>query len=394
MKNQIKPVYFYRYVTIILCLLFAHCARMSISSQCVKDEEGVCQTEQQGKTKLLVKKSVDILIVLDNSSKGQKLNPQITANLNQLIQCIEPLDWQVGVISGVEDKNSPMGHLISVERDKLKFNQEKPTPQKKPRQSYNRLLSREEKELAEIEAKSHKTGDFNSNLAHSPIHPKVISPHMADYKQAFANTVSLSSGCDKPPFCHKGKRKPLSALQAFMHNEEDKTQLLRESAHLAVVVVSSSDEAGGGFFAGQVVSAQEALSAVSLDYSSHKWTAFAVTDAGQTNDCINTAKDFARKGTNFLATIGDIAGMLTMDPLIMLGSAILKSQANKPQKSTQELSQFVSGGGGQTFDICKPFFGRAVAYSLLKSVDRESQFPETCKQFDKSQADSLKNSKH
>ena len=339
----------------LLVLVFFNCAKISVTNQCIDDGSELCR-DKQGKVQLLARKPVDILIVLDNSRKGQKLNPQITDNLNQFVQCIEPLDWRVGIIPGVKHKDHAMGKLMVMEHSALLEN--KPST----------LEDKKTQHLAE------------------PAGPlKFISPDRENYKQIFADTVSLSSGCDKPPFCYKGKRRPLSALQAFMQNTEEKKLFLRESADLAVVVVSSSDEKRG-FFSGPGVSSQEVLSSISLDYSSDKWTALSVTDAGQAGDCIKTVGDFKRTSMGFLSKAGNIVGMVTFQPLVLLGSAVLSYQADKAhQSNTSSLFEFAKGGGGQTFDICKPFFGRAVAYSVLQSVDRESQFPEPCKQFDKSQ---------
>ena len=335
-----NPFRLYKYVVIglLLALAFFNCSKITVVSQCVEDENGIC-LKRQGNTQLLSKKSVDILLVLDNSPLGQKLSPQITDNLNQMVQCIEPLDWQIGIIYGTQNKKTPMGKLLTI-----------------------------------------KQGDT----------AKFISPDMPHYKQAFQHTVSLTSSCDKLASCpKKGKQKPLSALQAFMQNTEEKALFLRESATLAVVLVSSSDEKKR-LFSRPEVSPQEVLSSISLDYSSDQWIAHAVTSAGQKDDCIKTATDFVQKGAGFVAKMGQVVGIITVNPLIILGSSVLKYQADKPRPRAKKLSQFVSGGGGQIFDICKPFFGRAVAYSILKSVNRESQFPKSCQQFDKSQTADLK----
>ena len=346
-------------------MLFLNCSQLSISYGCIEDEEGDCE-ESQSKTKPLSKKSMDILIVLDNSPLGQKLNPQITTNLKQFLQCIKPLDWQVGIVSGV--KNKQMGMLLPLEgavEDTLNLeNQEIDSGH-----NSDPHFAKEETETDSLLTES----------------SKIISVDMANHKQIFSKTVSLSSGCEYPPFCHKGKRRPLSAVKAFMQNTEEKSQLLRESTFLSVVVVSSSDEQGGVFSAPDVT-AQKALSMLSAEYDTEQFATFSVTDAGHTDDCIKTAGDIVRKGTSFLATTGQIAGMIFMEPLMIVGSALLSYKSDQGSKP-KELAQFAEEGGGEIFDICKPFFGRALAYSMLKSVDRESQFPEKCQQFSQKKSD-------
>ncbi len=380
---------FYKYVAMsfLLAMLFFNCSRLSISQYCSEDEEGNCE-EKQGRSEFLIKKSVDILIVLDNSPLGQKLNPQITANLNQFINCIEPLDWRVGLLSGVENKDSPMGMLLPLE------GAEEQTPNL---ELADTEYPAEQETGTEQERPWHSSGGPEATDTEEPAEQqpapsslpsqKIISADMENPEKIFSDTVSLSSGCEHPPFCHKGKRKPLSAVKAFMENTEEKEQFLREESTLTVVVVSSSDEKGG-WFSDPDTTAKTALTSLSAEYDPEQLSTFSVTDSGKTDDCIKTAGEVIKKGAGFLGNLGQAIGMITLEPITILASASLTYYAADGESPAQELTQFAEAGGGKTFDICKPYFGRALAYGVLQSVDREGQFPEKCQQFEKKSAGS------
>ena len=336
----------YTAIIIAVSILFFNCSELYISSwNCIEDGEHQCG--QYGDIELLSKKSVDIVVVMDNSTKGQELNSQITSNLNRFLKCIEEVvDWQIGVVSSVEDKNSidNLGQLIDLE---LK---------------------------GEISIK------------------KIISSDIKNYEMVFSDTISMESGCSYPPYCNNGNNKPLSAVKSFIHKEVYKDQFssfLRNYASLAVIVISPSDEEDG-MLSSSSTSAQDALASVYEHYDKDQFIGLTVTDSGTENDCIHTVRDTISKGVRTIETAATIYGLIMMNPLITILASILSGFFDyNPIEGSQpvEIVQFAKSAGGYAFDICKPSFGNSLAYSLLRKVEMEDRFPDDCKRFKQQRMD-------
>ena len=317
-------------------VFFFNCTPLYLSSSnCI--EEGTHKCRQNGDVKWLAKKSMDILITLDNSPKGQDLNPRITSSLNQFLKCIEAIDYRVGVISGVTDDSSeePMGDLINTEVS------------------------------GQVSVK------------------KFISADIKDYKKVFADTISLRSGCSYPPYCKSGSQKPLSAVKFFMQKEGGKNEydsFLRGYAPLAVIMITSSDEKKGVFSSG--TTSQEALASVYEHYKEDQFIGSVVTDYGKRDDCIDGFGDFVSKGVDFVAKVGIVFSSFEMNPLIGIPSVLLLGFSKKGgfinQRPT-ELIKFVKGAGGYIFNICQPSFGKGLAYSLLMKMEMENHVTDECK---------------
>jgi len=344
-----KPVHFYNkefnpriVVSVIaVCMFFFSCSELHLSPwNCVED--GTRQCGQYGKVEFLDRKFADVLVVLDNSPKGQELNPQITSNINQFLKCIGDVDLKLGVISSVKDSGNTgsFGQLINME------------------------ISNEI--------------SIHTSAGHG----------MSDYKKIFTDTISLRTGCSYPPYCKSGSQKPLSAVKSFMEGEKNdnwkEEAFLRSHATLAIVIISPSDETSG-FFSGSGATSQEALAAVYEHYDEESFIGLVVTDSGDTDNCIRTSGDLISDGVGFLTTAAKVYSIIAMDPLAMMAAHFLSGFAgNEPasmETQAPELIRFAKRTGGYAFDICKPAFGRALAYSLLKKMEIENRFPDECKQF-------------
>ena len=344
-----KSVYFYNkklnpritVAIIVVCVFFFNCSELYLSPwNCLED--GTHKCERYGNVELLDRKFADVLVVLDNSPKGQELNPQITSNINQFLKCVGDVDLKLGVISSVEDNGTTnsFGQLINME------------------------LSNE-----------------------ISIH-KSVSSGMANYKKMFSDTISLRTGCSYPPYCKSGSQKPLSAVKLFMEiekndNREEET-FLRNYATLAVIIISSSDETSG-FFSGPGTTSQEALASVYEQYNEESFVGLVATDSGDTDNCIRTSGGLLSDGVSFLTTAAEIYSIIALDPLTMVASHLLSGFAGNESSSMEAevpgLVEFAKRTGGYAFDICKPTYGRALAYSLLEKMKIENRFPEECKQF-------------
>ncbi len=318
------------------CIFFFNCSELYMSSyNCVEDGTRDCR--QNGDIGWLEKKSMDILITLDNSSDGQDLNSRVTSNLNQFLKCVEAVDWKVGVIPGVKGSSeSSLGVLVNTE----------------------------------------VSGQISTQ--------KFITSDTANYEQVFSDTVSLKSGCSFPPYCSDGAIKPLSAVKSFMHRQAGREgSFLREGSAFAVIVISSKDESSG-MFSSDITDAQGALASVYEHYTEDNFIGLVVTGSNTRDDCVDQSSGFISNGVKYVGKAGGLYGAVTMNPLVVLASYLLVDFSNATSivdQSPTELISFAKGSGGYVFDICKPSFGKVLAFSLLRKLEKESHFPEECKQF-------------
>ena len=328
-------------VIVSVSVFFFNCSDLYLSSwNCMESEGNKC--EQQGDISWLVKKPLDILMVVDNSSKGKELNPQVVSNVSQFVRCMEPVDWRAGIISGVAtgDSHDTLGHLINLEMN----------------------------------------GEVSVE--------KFVSVHTLNYQKVLSDTVSMRSGCHYPPGCHKGPHRPLSAVKAFMERETNKRTpkaFLRNYAPVAIVLISSSDESVGFFSSSSSTSAQMALSSVYKHYNEDQFMAFTVTKQANNNDCLHTFDDTVSSGTKYMTKAGEIYGLITLNPVVMFVASLLSNLSDGvlTNEPPEELVSFAKESGGYVFDICKPTFGKAMAYGVLKKMNIEQRFPEECKKIKK-----------
>ncbi|MYE07748.1 MAG: hypothetical protein F4X95_03235 [Oligoflexia bacterium] len=340
----------YRYWSIVTITIvgvcFFNCSDIHISSwNCIEDGDYKC--EQYGDIDLLNNKPSDVLIVLDNSPKGQELNSQITSNFNQFLKCVKPVDWRTGVISGVDGDSSTntLGELMNLEID----------------------------------------GETSIR--------KFITPNMKNHNIIFSDTVSLKSGCSAPPYCGEGKRQPLSAVKSFMEKQKAiknrDHSFLRRYASLAIIIVSTSrDEEGASSDLG--TDAHTALASVYEEYSNDEFVSLVVTDLGNKNDCITTTGEVVSRGVEGASTVGSIYGLgglyglWSVEPALAIGSQLFHAFTRKhieTASESSELIKFARHSGGHVFDICKPAIGADLAYSVLENAGMERQLPEECRKF-------------
>jgi len=331
-------------VVFISCCFF-NCSDLYISSwSCIDSNSSECK--RSGHTDYLIQKPVDVVVVLDNSPRAQKMNNQVTQNLNQFLQCIYSVDWRVGVVSNMKDSNhaEPLGHLVNIEWG----------------------------------------GEISTH--------KFINPQMEDYKQIFSETVSLDSGCYYPPYCNKNKPKPLSSIKSFMqiegHKKKSDTSFLRDYAHLAIIVISTYDETNKGFSSSNMTYSKDALASIYSHYGKDEFIGLVVTDSGEKNNCIHTIEDTLSDGVDFISRLGAVYGVVSMDPIALIGSQLLSdvsSRSSLTNSRAKELIQFAKDAGGSVFDICKPSYGHALAYKMLEKMEMEHKFPSECKKIYKLQ---------
>ncbi len=328
-------------VIIAISVFFFNCADLYISAwNCTED--GGYECKQYGDTSFLVEKPMDILIVLDNSSSAQELNSQIVINLNQFLKCIEPVDWRVGVVSGIENEEVEFfGNLINLEMQ----------------------------------------GQVSTQ--------NFVSMNTKNYKKVFSDTISLSSGCDYPPYCEEGSHKPLSAVKSFMQKKEGGFDgFLRGYAPLAVIIVSTSDETDG-LFSDMETSSKEALEVIYSEYDEKNFIGLTVTDAENKDDCITTTGEYISSGIDFLTDAGMVYGLVTFEPVTMVASQVISHFSGEmsvlDDEEIPEIVKFAKIAGGSAFDICKPAFGKALAYSVLQKMNMEDRFPDECGQIKRKQ---------
>ena len=332
--------------------LFFSCAELHFSAlTCLDDEEGDNPACHNGDTDLLVKKPVDVLFVMNNSEKMQKLNVPVTANLNRFLDCIKPADWQVGFISPVHKETARMGALMPLEDG----------------------------------------GQLSSQ--------KTIQADTADYKTLFNHSVSLSSGCDLPPYCEEEHTPPLTVLKTFMDSPEQ--NFMREDTPLAVVFISlAEDEQDAEDEEDQEnkATAEDTLSSIQTGYSGpiEKFVHFTITDPGTYEDCVNMTGDAlaggVSKGANKLAGLGTAFGLMTANPLVLIGASLFGAVVNAGLDTEEtalantknlEISRLASLTGGRVLNLCHPAFGQALAYSVLEHIKMKDRLPPACKQIER-----------
>ncbi len=327
---------------IISIFLFCNCSQLHFASfHCT---EGNTECEQLGNVDWLSKKPIDILVVLDNSEKMQKVNSQVTANLNQFLQCIEPVDWRLTVVS-------------SVKKD------------------------------GEFEKPGSLVGwELEGQIYDKPY----ISANTRDYEKIFFDTVSLNSGCEFPPYCEEGSNQPLSAVQNFLDNKDTYQDFLRENTTLTTVIVSSSDQVGNSSNEGI---AQATLSSVlgKAGYGSEQFMNLTVMPiSSKESNCIesNSGSSFMKKAGSVIWNVTKFAGMIysagafgTALPGIM-GVSILDNavSSSAEKENTSEIYKFSKLSGGESFNLCDQDFGSSLSYMVLKKINIENRLPDECKE--------------
>ena len=302
-------------------------------SNCVRDSEGQCRDPND--IAFLHKEPMDLLIVLDNSYKAQELNPHITANLNQFLQCIKPIDWKVGLISGVYNgtKKESFGQLM-----RLKVN-------------------------------------GSLSLQNS------LDQHRDHYSNIFNDTISLKSDCSTSSFCEKGTLQPLSAVKAFMGKSQE-NGFLREQTPLSVIIISSSEKQKRRFIAKKPTSNQELSSVLQEDYYGdfEHFMSLAALPPGTYDDCVRTRVDVVVGGVKAATQIGKAYALHTVDPMALIASAMLEDIVGLfgGHEKTYEIAQFAQQTGGQVVDLCSPHFGKALAYLLFQKLEIQDKFPNEC----------------
>lgn len=292
----------------------------------------------KGDTTLLYKEPMDVLIVLDNSKKAKDINPHILANLNQFLQCMKPIGWKVGVVSGVYDRSESetFGQLMRME--------------------VNGLLSSK-----------------NS-----------LNQHDDNYSQIFHNTISLESGCASPPFCSDGKLQPLNAIKSFMDNQQESRQFLREQTPLSTIVISSSEKQRKPLFSSAPASSQELLSFLQRGYygQPEHFISLAALPPGTAGDCVITKGDVLFAGAQELNKMGQVYAFSAADPMAFLASTIIGdiiiSQFHKDEK-IYDIARFAHDTGGKVVDLCSPHFGKALAYLIFQKLGVQNKFPNECR---------------
>ena len=139
--------------------------------------------------------------------------------------------------------------------------------------------------------------------------------------------------------------------------------------------MSLSDEKGS-------TPAQVALNEIYEHYEEDEFIGLAVTDSGKTGDCIHTFEDTISGGLQFVSKVGQLYSMAVADPFTWIGSSLLSEFAEGgigTRKSSVELIKFAKNTDGYVFDICKPHYGKALAYSILQKMNIEERFPEECR---------------
>ena len=320
-------IYKYLFFCGILAVSFFNCSELHISSwNCIETEDQNCL--YSGDVGLLDRKFIDMLVVLDNSDKAKKIQPVIKTGLSNLIDCMEPVDLRVGVMTSSE--SAMMGDLLSLEME----------------------------------------GQVSHN--------KILKSSTPKYAKFFKDTISLDTGCEYPPYCSSGKKiKPLTAMQSFMQKENQKQSFLRDYSSLFVVVmVTSSDEKGAN--------AELVLENVYGDYTADRFMAVTVTDLGQKKNCLYSSQDRATDNLNFIGKVSSTYGILAAIPEVAIAGSLLNlvtssSQKEKVTPQTNQVIQFAIQSGGKFFDICKASFGREIAQDIFQKVNIERQIPDQCK---------------
>ncbi len=335
-------------------LLFFNCSQLYFSSEeaCLSGGAscGNIRTPQ-GNTDLLFKPPVDILLVMDNTETLKPLNPSVAMSLNAFLKCIEPLDWRLGLLTSAEktknvshSRGGAFGDLLYLENQ-------------------GRILPE-----------------------------RYLSLRTKDYEDVFSDSVSLTSGCEFPPYCGKGASKPLSAIKAFASSPKN-ALFLREQTPLVSIIVSSTDEEEGIF--SKKTFADEALTALHKKdryyiHNDHLMNV-SVTASGTSNDCIKTTRDVVEKGMKAISVGSLMYSLIYVEPLMLLGSVVLSAvtralsrsgiqtrQKKEKPEDRVAIADLAHNTGGYLMDLCNPDFGKALAYVTLQHVQREDLFSREC----------------
>ena len=338
MKHRIGwKIYIFSVFFLLISIGFiSSCSDLQFNGQvdCLTDDD----CAYRGDTKLLYKNPIDLLIVLDNSKKAKDINPHIVANLDQFLQCMKPLGWKVGLVSGVYNRSESesFGQLIHTE--------------------INGLLS-------------------NKNS---------LTQHDENYAQIFHNTVSLQSGCASPPFCYDGKLQPLSAIKSFMENQQENKPFLREQTPLSTIVISSSEkQKKPAFSSAAPASSQELVAFLRQGYyrQQRHLMGLAVLPPGTAQDCVPTKGDVLFNGAKELNRMGQAYALNSANPMAFLASAIIEDIIGLFHKNEKvyEIALFAQQTGGKVVDLCSQHFGKALAYLIFQKLKVPNKFPEECR---------------
>ena len=322
------------FFTLLFVFLAVNCSELHFSSwNCV--EEGGRECESYGDTKWLFKNPVDILITLDGTSSLRKLNPHVTAHFNQFLKCMEPLNWKIGLLSSAQDKSkdSRFGGLLRLEEGGL--------------------------------ASSKKT----------------LTQYKNNYFKVFNDSISLESGCALPPYCGKGPFQPLESLNVFM--EEKSSSFLRKNTPLVYIMVSSKHQQKKSMFSKKPVKGENVLSFFDQKNKkdSREFMSLAVLPPAGPDECVKTFGGQLARGTRGLANAGQVYGLITANPGILLSSVLIgqASQGRGISPKEREIAHFAQQSGGHTLNLCSPDFGKAMAYTLFQHLKIEDKFPEECR---------------
>ena len=335
-----KVYIFSAFFLLISMSLVSSCSDLQFTghSDCITGDRDCAY---QGDTTFLYKEPIDLIIVLDNSKKSfvKDMNPHILANLNQFLQCMKPLGWKVGLVSGVYNKaeSENFGQLIHME--------------------VNGLLSSQ-----------------NS-----------LNQHDDNYAQIFHDTISLESGCASPPYCSDGKLQPLSAVRSFMENQQESKQFLREQTPLSTIVISSSEKQKKAVFSSATpASSQELLSFLQQGYygEPEHFMNLAVLPPGTAGDCVLTKGDLLFNGAKEFNRMGQAYALSAADPMAFLASAIIEdiiNQFRNKYEKIYEIADFAQQTGGKVVDLCSLHFGKALAYLIFQKLGVQNKFPDECR---------------
>lgn len=389
-----------RYI-IILCVLltssyfFTACSQLYITSTamdsigCDEHNKSDLCNKNKGDISLLKKKSLDVVLVLNNLKDHQELNSHVTTNLNKFLQCIDDVvDWKIGIVSSVYDSDFPgnyFGNFMDLEIPTQ-------TQAIAPTDNENLYIYDEEQFVinkdvdainpSEAPVVVHKSNPLIQNEA-SFLSNNILTRDVKNYEMIFSNTISLESGCENPPYClEDGKNQPLKSVKNFMekqlNNKNKFNNFLREYAFLAVIVLSPTDE-DTSFFSSTDVKSQNLSEFFNANYSYDKFMALTVTNSYKKDDCLLTGDEAISHSMNVVTSAAAIYGIISSNPLVTILISLVDDFFNTNTDSS-EIIKFTKQTKGYAFDICKPSFGNSLAYSVLQKMQQEDRFSDKCKQ--------------
>ena len=340
---------FFKNPIIIIGVIFLmlNCSRIHYS------ENGDCDFEDEdclyGNTDLFYKPPMDILFVFDNTKDIKTLNPSINSNLNSFLECIEPMDWRVGIIVSGKTKGGG-GEIGNIEGRLIHF-----------------------------------------ELAGELLPIRHLTAEEEYFSQIFSDSISLGSRCDLPPYCGSGLPRSLTVLNTFMGNPQTGSySFLREETPLTTVIISSTDKND------KAVSAHQVLSSVHYRNgyynNGNHFMNVTITPDGTEYDCITTTRDIVSKGIDIVSTGASLWSVFQFDPIILGGSILLRiikalfakkpveeRQAEKMPQNRVAIVDFAYQSGGYYMDLCKPDYGRYLALVMLERLNRQDELPEKCR---------------